>query len=66
MSVTSFRKTTVGKNHNTCYVVLTDAYLTYVFQTADNRYFLNFAQADDGVDVTTVSYSAMTGIVIYY
>ena len=65
MSVTSFRKTTVGK-HYTCYVVLTEAYLTYVFQTADNRYFLNFAQANDGVDVTTVSYSAMTGIVIYY
>ncbi len=64
-TVESFRKTTVGDGY-TCYVVVASGMYVYTFQTETARYFLNFMQAADGVDVETVSNTAMTDIVVYY
>ncbi|MBR5273270.1 MAG: hypothetical protein IKU25_07785 [Clostridia bacterium] len=63
-TVESFRKTTVGDGY-TCYVVCGGGMHTYTFQTENARYFLNFMQANDGVDIETFSNTAMTNIVIY-
>ena len=63
--INSFRKTTVGDGY-TCYVYTIDGMYVYTFQTNTARYFLNFVQADDGVDVETISNTAMTNIIVYY
>ncbi len=64
VTIESFRKTTVGDGY-TCYVVCGGGMHTYTFQTENARYFLNFMQANDGVDVETFSNTAMTNIIIY-
>lgn len=64
-TVTSFRKTTIGDGY-TCYVVTADGMFVYTFQTETTRYFLNFMQAADGVDVETISNNAMTDIALFY
>lgn len=64
-TVTSFRKTTIGNGY-TCYVVTAADMYVYTFQTETTRYFLNFMQAADGVDVETISNNAMTDIKLIY
>lgn len=65
--VSSFVKTTIGDAGYTCYIAKSadGAYYNYVFQTEFNKYFVNFIQAADGVDVATVSEAIMDSIVIY-
>ena len=66
-SLSSLKKTTIGDGY-TCYIAKSadGAYFTYVFQTEFNKYFVNFIQAADGVDVATVSEAIMDSIVIFY
>ena len=63
-TISTFRKTTVGDGY-TCYVITAPDMYIYTFQTDDARYFLNFMQAADGVDVETISNTAMTNIIVY-
>ncbi|MBR5774344.1 MAG: hypothetical protein IKY44_05770, partial [Clostridia bacterium] len=63
-TIDTFRKTTIGDGY-TCYVITAPGMRIYTFQTATARYFLNFMQADDGVDIATISNTAMTNIIIY-
>lgn len=65
--ISSFTKTTIGADEYTCYIAKSadGAYFNYVFQTETNKYFVNFIQAADGVDVATVSEAIMNSIVIF-
>lgn len=65
--ISSLEKTTIGDGY-TCYIAKSadGAYFTYVFQTEFNKYFVNFIQAADGVDVASVSEAIMDSIVIFY
>lgn len=63
-TIDTFRKTTIGDGY-TCYVITAPGMYVYTFQTSTARYFLNFMQAADGVDVETISNTAMTNIIIY-
>lgn len=64
--ISSFTKTTIGDGY-TCYIAKSadGAYFTYVFQTEFNKYFVNFIQAADGVNVAAIAESIMSTIVIY-
>ena len=66
--VSNFTKTTIGDAGYTCYIAKSadGAYFNYVFQTEFNKYFVNFIQAADGVDVATISEAIMDSIVIFY
>ncbi|MBR5273074.1 MAG: prolyl oligopeptidase family serine peptidase [Clostridia bacterium] len=67
-TLSSFEKTTIGDKGYTCYIAKSadGAYFNYVFQTEFNKYFINFIQAADGVDVAAISEAIMDSIVIFY